>query len=309
MRASWIGGELGFGSYPMPQADPARIVSPLIMPRPVTGHRRQVQISHASLGVYNLLTSSVGWAESFQPSYTNYVYNPPFGSKQQTVHSQGTQGITWNISGELSGSSLKLVDLMKSENRGTYFQYITMNQGLSDTYSFINTTGYSLPWSSFSLTGSGNNAVTFSLEGNSTSLPSFIPENLDVVYPDFPIPSWFSGNNFVLSWSLSHRVNLTPKWRNNSSPFPAYYRPGPSEYTIQVTTAVELIPHTVIRFGIGSVSLVEAVVTSRNRVMGESGAPPHYEVTSAGARVSDQQAYNPSVLVSILEGPSTAGFS
>lgn len=293
----------------MPEANPALLVSPIVTPRPVTGHRRQVQAIHPSFGALNLLTTDTNWGDNPQPNYVLYALTPPAGPKQRTIHSTGINEITWSISGELSNSSMFLTSLLNSVNRGVHFNSIYINQGFNNNYLFENINGYSLPWSNFTLTGGQNNPVTFTLEGKSTFPPSVFGAPLSTIYPDIPVPSWFTGNDFVLSWSISHSVNLVPKWANNASPYPVYYRPGASEYTIQVTTAVAMEPYSLIRFGVGYFSLIEAVVTSRNRLMGDRGSPPTYQVTVSNARVSSQEAFLPSVNISILSGPLTSGFS
>jgi hypothetical protein len=292
----------------MPQEDPSIQMAPVIFPRPVTGYRRQVQIAHPFTGVLNLLTNDAHWGDALQPNYVTYAYTPPSGPKQKTIHTAGPDEVTWSVSGELANSSIGLANLLDSNARGVQFQNIIIAQGANDVYYFSNSNGYSLPWSNFTLTGAQNAAVTFSLEGRSTQLPAPYGTSGLALLPDVPVPSWFTGNDFVLSWSISHAVNLTPKWTNTTSSLPFYYRPGVSEYTIQVTTAVALVGHSMIRFGIGGVSLVEAVITSRNRVLGERNAPASYQVTTTNVRIVDQNAYLPSAVINIYSGPLNAGF-
>jgi hypothetical protein len=292
----------------MAEQDPSFITAPLVFPRPVTGHRRLVQVSHPFCGHGNLLVTDASWSDAHQPNYVIYAFTPPYGPKQRTVHTAGSDEITWNLSGELTNSSIGLLGLMNSNARGVPFQSVLISQGNNDSYLFSNFNGYSLPWSNFSLSGSQNGAVTFTLEGRSTQPPFPGATGITATTPDVPIPSWFTGNDYVTSWSLSHSVNLTPQWVNTPSPYPAYYRPGHSEFTIQVTTMVALIEHSLIRFGIGGVSLVEATITSRNRTFGGRNAPVTYQVSTTNARVSDQNAFTPSVVIEIPVGPAAAGF-
>jgi hypothetical protein len=202
---------------------------------------------------------------------------------------------------------------MDSTYRGTQFTSININQGPTESWLFSNPLGYFLPWSNFTLSGNQNGAVTFSLEGRSVSYPVATNKIANMPFPDVPLPSWYTGNDLVTAWSLSHNVNLTPNWLNNTNTLPAYYRPGHSEYTIQVTTVKNLVEYSLIKFGVGEVSLVEALVTSRNRTYGGRGMPVTYQATTTNAKVAPsllglQNAFTPSTVIEIPAGPTVAGF-
>jgi hypothetical protein len=294
----------------MAEQDPLKPVEPTVL-RPVTGHRRLVQVSHPNFNGCNLLTTDAGWSDTHQPNYVTYAFTPPSGSKQKTVHSQGPSEITWTLSGELTSSTIGLLSLMNSSARGVNFSTIHMLQGPVDSYYFSNnpSVGSFLPWSSFTLNGNQNGAVSYTLEGRSTNIPTNVPSAVSgLTLPDVPVPSWYTGNQYVTAWSISHSVNLAPQWANSPSAYPAYYRPGVSEYTIQVTTMVGLIEHSLIKFGVGGITMVEAVVTSRNRTFGGRGAPMTYQATVNNARVSDQNQAYPSVVVTIPATIPTAAF-
>src|SRR3954465_14891343 len=147
----------------MPEEDPHLVVEPNIF-RPVTGHRRLVQVAHPRCGSGNLLTTEASWSDSLQPNYVNYAHTPPRGPKQRTLHTGGANEISWGLGGELTNSTIGLLNLMNSNSRGVNFTGIIISQGPNDTYYFNGTNGYSLPWSNFTVSGSQNGAVTFSLE-------------------------------------------------------------------------------------------------------------------------------------------------
>jgi hypothetical protein len=71
---------------------------------------------------------------------------------------------------------------------------------------------------------------------------------------------------------------------------------------------VVLVEYSLIRFGIGGVAMVEAVITSRNRTFGSRNAPVTYQVSTTNALVSSQQAFSPSTVIEIPVGPAAAGF-
>lgn len=288
-------------------SDPAILVAPVITPRPAAGYRRRVQFVHPATGIMNLLVTDASWGEQVGPNYTNYALTPAFGPKQKRIHTTGTSEISWNISGQLSSATLGLVQLMLPAVRGIHPIRFLLQQGNFDVYEFQNQNGFSLPWGSFTLNGAENSAVTFSLEGKSTVYPVSV---FPVVSSDIitPVPSWYTGNDLVLAWSLSHTVNLTAVWANTASELPAYYRTGQSEYVLQITTAVGLRQHSKIRFGFGGITLEAAVVTERNRLLGGTNEPVTYRVSMTGVAVTDDQAYQPVVTVNVNPFPGTDFF-
>jgi hypothetical protein len=291
----------------MPQVDPSLVIAQTVFPRPAAGFRRQVQITHPFCGSLGLLTNDASVNESNSPNFTKYVATPAFGPKQKTIHSAGTKEINWSVGGEVTNSSLGLVRLMQSAARGVSLSSLGIQQGI-DGFWFDNPIGACIPWMSFSLSGNQNAGLSFTLEGRSTRLPVPVPGLLSTA-PDVQVPSWATGNNYILSWSLSHNTNLQAFWGNTPTMLPAYYRPGESEYSLQLTMSVFLVEHTLIRIALGQIHIFEAVVTSRNRTFGDRNSPVTYQVTSTNAKVSDQNGYTDFVDVIVTGGSSYAGYS
>jgi hypothetical protein len=274
----------------MPDFDPS-VGVPVIYPRPAAGFRRLVQViypysPYSSSGLLaTLLSNDASLAESGNPNYTKYAATPGTGPKQKVIHTAGTAELTWTVGGDVTAASLGLLmSLFKGSARGVNFQSVLVSQG-SDGFFFDNSDGTSLPWGQVSLTGGPNAGLQFSIEGKAT-IPAAPASNvLGSIIVDYPVPTWATGNDRVLSWSLSHNVNLQPHWFNTPGMLPAYYRAGDSEFTLQVTMATALVAYTLIRIGFGSVSLAEMVVTSRNATFGDRNSPVTYQVSSTNSKL------------------------
>jgi hypothetical protein len=293
--------------------DPSDVVDQVIFPRPVAGFRRLVQVNHPFCGVLTLLSTDVALNDSGNPNFTKYVYTPGVGPKQKAIHTAGTREVTWNISGEVTSASLGLLNLLKGSARGVNFNKILISQGTVNSlgqHSFFldNPNMNSLPWNSFSLNGNQNAGLTFSLEGKATVDPSPLPIVPAEVVVSAPVPSWTTGSNYVISWSLSHSTNLQPAWFNSPSMLPAYYRALDSEFTLQLTTAVALSNATLVTIGYGYVNLAEMILTSENITFGDRNSPITYQASSTNAAVANQQnAYFDTVSI-LLAGVPDAGY-
>jgi hypothetical protein len=290
----------------MPDQNPSILNAPLVFPRLVGGYRRAVVLDHPLVGIVNILVNEAGWVETNSPVWTNYADTPSFGPKQKALHSRGTKEISWSIGGELTAESLTLLNLMLSTSRGLSFNSILIQQGTT-AVQFLNPDGFSLPWTSFSANGAQDANVSFRLEGRSTRLPTPITP-ITTYSIQSPIPSWFTGNQYVTAWSMSHSVPLAPSWTNTPYPLPTYYRPGESEFSVDVTTAVALQEYDTIRFGLGGVSLLDGLVINRTRNTGDRNSHHVYQVTLTNARTIDSNAFTPTVLVDLQGGPIDANY-
>lgn len=291
----------------MPQQfNPAVTVAPVIYPRQVAGFRRVVQLYHPFCGYMTLLSTNASFNDSGSPNFTKYAFTPGVGPKQKAIHSAGTREVTWAVDGDITNNSLGLLGLMSGSARGVNFGQLLISQG-NASYLLENLDGNSIPWNQFSLSGNENSALTFTLEGKTTinALPggnAIIP-----VFTGPPVPTWTTGNDLVVSWSLSHNTNLQPFWFNTQNMLPAYYRALDSEFTLDLTTSVALSPYTLIRIGFGYINLAEMVVTSENITYGDRNSVVTYQVSSTNARVQDQNAYVEYVNIQLLGVPD-AGY-
>jgi hypothetical protein len=293
----------------MPQTfDPNVVVAPVIYPRQVAGFRRLVQMIHPMCGMETLLSTDASFNDTGSPNYTKYALTPGVGPKQKAIHTAGTREVTWSVGGEITAATLGLLELLKGSARGVNFRQLLISQGNAN-YFLDNPNGNSLPWNQFSVNGNQNAGLTFTLEGKSTidAVNSSVP--ITTVGVSTPVASWTTGNDLVLSWSLSHNVNLQPYWFNNPNMLPAYYRALDSEFTLQLTTAVALSYYTLIKIGFGYVNYAEMVVTSENITYGDRNSPVTYEVSSSNAAVANQaNAYVEYVNI-FLNGVPDAGYS
>lgn len=287
------------------QESEAFVIAPVITPRPAAGYRNVVRVDHPLTGTLDLLVTSASWNETNSYNFTPRAYTPNIGPKQEGLHSRGTKELTWRVDGDLTTETLPILNLALSEARGVSFNQIYMQQG-SVIHQFSNQTGYSIPWTSFSLTGSPDSPITFSLEGRSILYPVPSFTILEVFPNKTPIPSWFSGNDYVTDWTFSHSVPLSAVWSNSSSPFPAYYRPGASEINMGFGTGIGLMEHTLVRFGLGGIQILEGLVMDRGRVLGDQTTHHSYTVNLRSARVADLNVYNSAVSVSLRGGPLDA---
>jgi hypothetical protein len=299
--------------------DPSVTVASVLYPRPVAGFRRLVQASHPMCNggaAMTLLSTDVSFNNSGSPNYTKYSYAPGVGSYQKAIHTAGTRETSWTIGGEVTTLTLPLLALFYGSARGIGFRQLLVSQGtvnsLGGQHSFFwdnppvatgNRSGWTLPWNSISLSGHPNAGLTFSVEGKATIEPLRVPVPLLAPVPvpaSPPVPTWATGSDYVLSWSLSHNVNLQPVWLNDGKMVPAYYRVLDSEFTLQLTTAVALSYSTLVKIGLGYINPIEMLVTSGNITFGDRNSPITYEVSSTNARVADQSAYTE--FVSIVVG-------
>jgi hypothetical protein len=299
----------------MANFNPAVLVAPVIYPRPVTGFRRLVQVAHPMCGAMTLLSTDVSFTDSGSPNFTKYVYTPGINPDaqigipyQKVIHTVGTREISWTIGGEVTEASLGLLALLTGSARGVNFDRMLISQG-NVNFFFDNPTGVALPWNQVSVNGNSNASLTFSLEGKSTVDPFPDTGPPGSVFISTQVPSWATGNDLVLSWSLSHSVNLQPFWFNTLSTLPAYYRVLDSEFTLQLTTAVALSPYTLIKIGYGYINLVSMVVTSENITFGDRNSPVTYQVSSTNAGMQEQDAYYTDFVDISLQGVPDASYS
>lgn len=287
--------------------DPSKIVADVLFPRQVAGFRRLVQVSHPMCGTGTLLSTDASFSDAGNPNYTKYAYTPGLGPKQKTIHSAGTREVSWTISGEVTADSLGLLKLMAGSARGVNFSQLLISQG-SAYFLFDNVNGVSLPWDQFSLNGAPDAGLTFSLEGKATVDPVRAGPAIAPLLVSTPVPSWSTGNDLVLSWSLSHNVNLQPYWFNSPDMLPTYYRALDSEFTLQMTTAVALANYTLVRIGFGWINFLELVVTSENIRYGDRNSPVTYEASSTNVGIAQQaNAYREYVQI-LLNGVPDAGY-
>ena len=226
-----------------------------LIPRQVAGYAKYAHITWKGI-TYKLLVNSASWGDNGNPKFTEYALTPSSGPKQKALHSRGISEIEWSIDADLSVESYGLIALLDPKSRGLLLDEVVLQQG-SIVYKFVN-----CYWSSFTLSASPNAIVTISISGNAIIKPTE-DSILATTVLHHGIPSWATGASLITTFSLTHNVPLTPGWANTENSLPIYYRPGSSEYTIDVTTAVELREHTILALGLGSFNLLEAVVTSR----------------------------------------------
>jgi hypothetical protein len=257
-------------------------------------------------GTITLLSTDASFNDSGTPNFTKYAFTPGVGPKQKAIHSAGTREVTWTVGGEVTAESLGILELMAGSARGVNFSQLLISQGRA-SYRLDNLDGVSIPWNQISLSGNQNAGLAFSLEGKTTveASPASAPIGPVIVSPQ--VPTWTTGNDLVLSWTLSHNVSLQPFWFNTPLMLPAYYRALDSEFQLQLTTAVALSPYTLIRIGYGYINMVEMVVTSENITFGDRNSPVTYQVSSTNARVQDQNAYTEFVNI-LLNGVPAAGY-
>lgn len=218
--------------------------------RPIGGWLRA-----ASIDGTLVLTDSVSFRQPNNYQWTKYALTPPSGNRQKTGHARGTTEPGFSISGELTAEAGGLVSFLSPGKRGASFA-VAVSQGptsLRMSQCYMET---------FNLSGAPNSTVKYSLSGKSISLPS-AGGAIGQGSFQHPLPGWSSGKNLVRSWSITHSVGLGANFANDQNPFPAYYRPGESEYNLQVTTALVLREYDSVSIGIGNFAIVVGLVTSR----------------------------------------------
>lgn len=99
-------------------------------------------------------------------------------------------------------------------------------------------------WTNFSLSGSVQGLVTGSLQFMSRASEIDRVEN-SLVFNNINdrelVPYWQTGNEDVISWSFNVTQEVTPKYLNTTNEFPAYFRIGPWNFTVDVETVVDLL--------------------------------------------------------------------
>jgi hypothetical protein len=238
-------------------------------------------------GIGTLLSTDASFNDFGSPNYTKYAFTPGIGPKQKAIHSAGTREVTWSVAGEVTATSLGLLRLFEGSARGVNFSQLLISQGIA-TFLFDNLDGVSIPWDQFSVSGNPNAGLTFSLEGKTTVDPLRTAVPITPVIVSAPVPSWTTGNDLVLSWSLSHNVNLQPFWFNSPGMLPAYYRALDSEFTLQITTAVALANYTLVRIGFGYINFAELILTNENITFGDRNSPVTYQASSTNVAIVNQ---------------------
>lgn len=254
--------------------DPSEVFGPPLNLAP--GHLQVTSVNGALVGA-----SSVSMDSANNFSYTNYAITPPAGPKQKVLHARGTSFSSFSVSGEVTQEGAGISGFLASAVRGLSFAVISGQGGSSASL-------FACQLENFSMTGSPNGIVQFSMSGKSPLLVSggggLSAGQLH------PVPTWSSGNELVESWTVSHAVPLTPKFWNNQNPFPAYFRPGQSEHSLQITTVQELREYDTISVGINGVVMVSGMITSRVANLGG-----RQEVRKFNAQVTNVNVFNTAV--------------
>ena len=231
-------------------------------PRRAAGPRKIIALDHPLTGLIYTKASSFDSGKGYNRSFTITSQNPPRGPKQKRLHSRGTSEISWGIRSDLTAENCNLLNLLKAEARGEGFKTVHFLQGVEGV-KYTTAERFEIPWSSISFSASQKSIVTVSLNGNScllgTSSPTLIHSGLES-----PIPSWATGNTNLIGWEISHNVSQTPNYANSQDLLPVYYRPGLSEWRINLTSRRAYTAHTLIRFQTGNFTLIQAVVSSEN---------------------------------------------
>jgi hypothetical protein len=257
---------------------------------------RNAQVISPKLGylkvvsINGILTAieSADWKFSGNPKYTNYAYTPMYGPKQKTLHSRGTAEITISMSGEVSMEAAPLFNwLLNPYSRGYYHTVIIQQD--TPGLRFLKTI-----FEEVSISGNPNSTVKFSITGRSLYEPDFT--NIQQSGRQHPIPTWTSGSNLVESWTVSHRVALTPKWWNDQSLYPKYYRPGESDFTFTLNSVRSLQVNSRISLGFGQIALVNGVVTGTSSKTGGRTDPMTYSVSLTNTS-TNKNSYTPGVTV------------
>jgi hypothetical protein len=243
--------------------DPNEVFGPTI--RPFGGWLRYGVINGTTV---NVTSANLQGNNNF--SYTLYAVTPPTGPRQKVMHARGTAETVVSMSGELTQEGGAIASLLGSNARGVGFG-VTVSQGnLADSVS-------SCILESFSLSGSPNGNITYSLTARSNVPVGSGPPVISTRH--HPVPSWSSGNGLITAWSISHSVSLSAHYRNDQNPFPAYFRSGESEHEFQIATVQEFREYDEISLGIAGMLMVSGVVTSRAvDYSGKAGEPKIFNV-------------------------------
>ena len=207
-----------------------------------------------------LLTDQGSWNEQNNYQHTRYADVPLTGDLQKTLHTRGTQEISWTVGGEISSEAAGILNFLDSAKRGDTFD-VDMQQGASvDRIS-------DAVMESFQVSGTPNGLLRFTMSGRSLQAVS-TGTPIGVLTAQHSVPTWSCGNSAVRSFTIDHRVPLTPIYRNDQQVRPKYYRPADSEYSLTVVTAGNLIEHDTITLGVGSFTLLTGIVVSRGASLG-----------------------------------------
>lgn len=238
----------------------------------------------AKVGGIPLLFDSGSMNTQQSYRYTNYAFSFPTDVRQKVLHSRGVSETSWQLSGDVSVEGQQIVAFLNPSYRGYQFS-VEMQQGpVSEYLNFAYL-------ENISLNGAGDGLVHYSMSGKA----------LDIVHGGgvklvqnnrWAIPGWSSGNELVKSWTFTHQISLAAHWFNDQNPFPAYYRPGDSEYTLSIQTANVFVAYDTVSIGIGTSAIITGLVT--NRAVSYSGR--------------DYRTYECQVTnVSLLDNPVSAG--
>lgn len=272
----------------MADLDPNEIFGPTI--RPPGGWLKVAWVA----GIPVHLTGG-GVTLPISPKYTNYALTPPMGWKQKTGHSRGTKETSWNIAGELTVESLNILRFLDPSARGQLFT-VRMQQGPTEEI---------IPYcvmENFSLTGGSNGIITYTISGKSVFPVSYQDSRIANIR-HHPIPGWASGrgDSFIRSWTITHSVGLTANWANDQNPRPVYYRPGESEYQLQLNTLADFREYDGINVGLGDFLIVRGLVTERGVTL--SGREiKAYRVTVTNVNL-EMNAYSPGARITASRAP------
>lgn len=235
-------------------------------------------LKSARLNGITVLAENGSFSHTNNYSYSKYALTFPGGYRQKVLHSRGTKEVSFQVSGDLTYSGGGIANFLHAYYRGLIFP-VAMSQGGS---ALGVASGM---MESFSLTGSADGTVKYSLSGKSLSDYVAIAPWVVTDYED-AVPAWNTGNTNVRSWTITHTTSLQAKWFNTQSALPAYYRPGESEYSMQITTMLAMQEYDTISIGVGSFAIIQGLVTQRS-VQFSGREPITYEVSVTNVNLSN----------------------
>lgn len=257
---------------------------------------RWARLSHQLFGgLMNVPTGQISIQNQNNYQHTTYAEPSVFGPKTRTLHSEGTEEVSWSMNGDLTEGSLKLLFLLDPAARGLGFERLDFQQG-TEGYRITAIKNYDIMWDSVSFSAAAGAPITFNLSGKTLQKPVPIvgSNELNSLDPTIPVPSWISGNDLVTDWSLSHTVGMNPVWLNGNSRLPAYYRLGESAWQLSISTSRALLRHTQIRFqSYNGIRLWQGIVDQTSIISADKKRGYTYQVQMSNSLFSTSNSTAP----------------
>jgi hypothetical protein len=189
---------------------------------------------------YSLLMTSGGADKEYSIPYMNMMSVPPSSSSRSRVQqADGTRVWTANVSFDVTNNAMSLFSAFQLLQRRHSFTV-----DIYDGETGVKLTGCYL--TSLSLSGSPGGLITGSLSCTSPNASLSSAGATPFIRNHEPYGYWYSGNTDVREWTFTMTQDVTPVYTNEDSIYPRYLRVGLVEYSLDVTTYLQLQQHDAV---------------------------------------------------------------